>query len=257
MSRPLVFAYGRHSTRKQSLTKQTQHRLCREYWKRVLKPKGVGWHAFFYDAAVQGSKAFSERTQGRQVYAGLRPGDHFVLAKLDRGFRSVVDGSATIDAMNRRGVVIHICDLNVDTSTTMGKFFVNTLLAVAQLERDFASERTSDGIAYRKAMGLPYCGSAPIGWKVVGEKPHRRYRVDADERNFCDELARLRDLGWSQNRLALWCIHQKEYATKRTFTDRTAVRQALMAREYGYPKIMNCKTLRKMVASGQIRDYLP
>ena len=253
---PVAFAYGRHSTKKQSLTRKTQLSLCRRYYQNNLKHKGVRWHDFYYDAAVQGSKPFSERQYGRQVYAGLRPGDHFIISKLDRGFRSVVDGSATLDALANRGVVIHVCDLNVDTSTTMGRFFLNILLCVGQLEREFASERTAETIAYRKSRGLPYCYSAPIGWRITGKKPNRRYRIDATERRLCDELQRLKDDGWSQEDIADWCRRQNKFRNKRRFTDRTSVRQALLAREWGYPKLLNGKVMRKLAASGQIADYL-
>jgi hypothetical protein len=72
----------------------------------------------------------------------------------------------------------------------MGKFFFTVLLAVAELERGFASERTKEVNAYRKKMGLPHSRNSPIGWKIVGKRAAenenkrstRRFIVDFEER---------------------------------------------------------------------------
>lgn len=247
---PVCFGYGRHSTKKQDITEEVQQARCEEYYTRMLKPMGVQWGGWFYDPATQGKKPISERTEGRQVFAMLRPGDHLVFAKLDRAFRSVADGCSTIEQLANRKVTVHSLDLQIDTSTAIGKFFRTILLAVAELERDFTCDRVNETIAYRKAKGLPYCHSCPIGWRMHGVKPRRYFRVDMDERALCDAMAELRAKGASQNEIALWCIKQTQFETKRRFTDRSTVRWALMAREHNYPRITNYKDLRRMVRDG-------
>lgn len=248
---PLCYAYGRHSTDKQGATRQSQFRSSRDYYRTYLKSKAQ-WMGLYYDPAIKGNLPFSERPKGRELFAILRPGDHLILPKIDRGFRSVHDGSVTIHALHQRGVVVHIVDLRVDTTTPLGQFFLNTLLSMAQLERDFASQRTKEVLNSLRDSERPYCRSAPIGWKTVGKRPHKRYHVDEHERALIDAMQTLRDKGWSQDDISMWCRRQTIYKVKRVFTDRCTVRWALMARACGYPRVVGYKRLRTMLRNGEL-----
>ena len=253
---PRCFAYGRHSTKKQSLTKRAQYNACKRYYKLFVKGKAK-WCGLRYDSAVSGSLHFSERDEGRFLWAKLRSGDHVIFSKIDRGFRSVADGSITISAMHQRGVIVHIVDLNVDTQSPLGQFFLNVLMSMAQLERDFARTRTKEVLDSLQKANLPYCRSAPIGWKTVGEKPNKRYHVDFEERRCCDAMAELRKQKWSQEDITKWYRRQRLYKCKRSFATRDTVRQALMAREYGYPKVVGYKRLRTLVREGKLSKASP
>ena len=252
-----VWLYGRHSTVHQSMTEAAQRERCEQFFKRELEPLGyvcVGW---FYDRAQSGGTPFSEREQGRLVTAGAAPGDRIVCAKLDRAFRSISDGVNLIKMLALRDVEFVFCDVLISGSPSMVKFFRNILLAIGELERDVTSERTKEVKAYRRSKGLPYCSSCPIGWKKVTvtrgvDKPEAEYRVDEAERQLVTRMASLRGQGWTQERIALWCIRQQELPAKRKFSDRTTVRWALMARDKGYPKLCNYKEMRRLVASGEI-----
>lgn len=250
---PRCFAYGRHSTNKQGLTRKAQFLAARGYFKMFLRGKAQ-WTQFYYDPATKGNLPFGERPAGRELYATLQKGDHLILPKIDRGFRSVHDGSQTLHALHQRGVIVHIVDLRVDTNTAMGQFFLNTLLAMAQLERDFAAQRTKEVFAALRASNRPYCRSAPIGWKIVnkGKRTGRRYHVDHEERALVDAMQRLRDQKWSQDDIAIWCKRQRIYRCKRIFSDRCTVRWALMARACGYPMIVGYKRLRTKVREGEL-----
>ncbi len=45
-------------------------------------------------------------------------------------------------------------DLGLDLSTSTGKFGAHIMSAVAELERDMISDRTKDGLAAARAMGV-------------------------------------------------------------------------------------------------------
>jgi DNA invertase Pin-like site-specific DNA recombinase len=257
-SAPRCMGYGRHSTNKQALTREVQEFRCYDYWERNLKPRDVEWGGFYYDKATTGASAFSERPQGRLLFVGAVPGDHVVVAKLDRSFRSLRDGLSVMDQFHARGVIFHSLDLMIDTSTPLGKFFRTVVLAVAELERDFTSERVKDTISLRKREGRPYGKGCPVGWKVIGRKPHRSYRVDQDERILVDAMAQCRVGGMSYDDIALWCMRQKvSPGAKRPFPTRDQVKWAIMARAAGYPKIAGYKRFIQMVRSGEIALRLP
>jgi DNA invertase Pin-like site-specific DNA recombinase len=249
----ICYGYGRHSTNKQELTREVQEFRTYDHWERNLKDKGIVWGGFFYDPATSARIPFSERQHGRILHAVAQPGDHILVTKLDRPFRSLRDGIVSMEQWSDRGVIFHSLDLQVDTSTPLGKFFRTILLAVAELEREFTRERTRETVELRKRAGQPYSTGCPVGWRIVGEAPHRRYRTDEDERALVDEMARLRDDGASYDDLALWSMKQQSLPCKRTFPTRGQTKWAINARRAGYPKIANYKVFNRMVSRGEIK----
>lgn len=249
---PVCYGYGRHSTNKQELTQEVQEFRTYEYWERNLKPRGVEWGGFYYDAATSAKIPFSERQSGRVLFATVQPGDHVVVSKLDRPFRSLRDGIVSMEVFAARSVAFHSLDLLIDTSTPLGRFFRTILLAVAELEREFVSERVKETIALRKREGKPHGKGCPIGWKIMGQKPNRYYRVDEAERRLVDAMSYARKKGLSYDDIALWCMSQKTHPNKRAFTTRDIVKWAIRARRAGYPKATNYKEFHRMVKSGEI-----
>lgn len=51
------------------------------------------------------------------------------------------------------GAGLKILDMDIDTSNTMGEFFLTILAAIGQLERKTIKERTREGIAIAKTKG--------------------------------------------------------------------------------------------------------
>lgn len=266
---PRCYGYGRHSTIKQEYTQRAQRQRVKSYYRKHLRPKGVVWGGWFYDKATSGSKPFTERERGRAVYCLARPGDHIVVSKLDRPFRSVADGVRVIQDIATRGVAFHSLDLLVDTSTPLGKFFMTVLLAVAELERGFASERTKEVIESRKKRGLPWTRTCPLGWKVVGKTSRqregkgstRRFVIDEDERALCEEICRRRMAGEGLAHIALWSFTQKQFPATRSFGYHEAIQWAVAAVALNYPLESNCRAVislfQECVSKGLMEDFVP
>lgn len=253
----LAYLYGRHSTDKQELTEDIQHDMCMRFYERELKPKGVRLAGWFYDDALSSSVLFGERDKGRVVMASVQPGDHIVMAKMSRTFRSVRDGENTLHQLGLRNVTVHPLDMQVDTTRAHGRFVRTVWMAADQLWREVSREAAQETLAYRRSKGLPCSKSIPIGWKSVGQKPHRQYRVDQQERVLVEHIAVLYAGGMSLESIALWGHRQSQFPNKRQFTHRDAVKWCLNARSLGYPKIEGYKAVRKIVrekrmASGQV-----
>jgi len=248
----VCYGYGRHSTNKQELTQEVQEFRTHEYWERNLKPKGVAWGGFYYDKATSAKVPLMERAEGGRLSESLRRGDHVIVTKMDRAFRSLRDGIVSIDLLTARGIIFHSLDLQVDTSTPLGRFFRAILLAVAELEREFVSERVKETIALRKREGRPHGKACPVGWRIIGKKPNRQYRADPDERRLVELMAERRAQGLSYESIAVWSLGQKEVPAKRAFPSRDLARWALLAREADYPKITNYKEFQRMVRAGEI-----
>lgn len=81
---------------------------------------------------------------------GLVTGDTLVVTKLDRLARTTTEGIDLIQGLFNNGVAVHVLNVGLLENTTMGKFFLTTLLAVAELERNMIIERTQTGKAIAK-----------------------------------------------------------------------------------------------------------
>lgn len=75
----------------------------------------------------------------------LQEGDTLVVTKLDRLARNTVEGIQIIESLFAKGVSVHVLNVGLLENTTMGKFFLITLLAVAEMERNIIIERTQSG----------------------------------------------------------------------------------------------------------------
>ena len=75
----------------------------------------------------------------------LESNDILVVSKLDRFARNTVEGIKVVEQLFKKKVAIHILNIGLLEDTPMGRFFLTTMLAVAELERNMIIERTQTG----------------------------------------------------------------------------------------------------------------
>ena len=92
-----------------------------------------------------------------------------VVYKLDRLSRKVLDTLNLISEIESHGASLHSISEKLDTSSALGKFFVNMTAALAQLERDQISERVAMAMAHKKGEGQ-HCGRAAYGFEMVDKE---------------------------------------------------------------------------------------
>ncbi|HBC42035.1 MAG TPA: recombinase [Pseudanabaena sp.] len=111
-----------------------------------------------------------------------------VVYKLDRLSRKVLDTLNLISEIESHGASLHSIIEKLDTSSALGKFFVNMTAALAQLESDQTSARVTMAMAYAKEQGQ-HCGAAPFGFEMVDkelvrvESQHNAIAIIRDMRN--------------------------------------------------------------------------
>lgn len=101
-----------------------------------------------YSEKFTGTKA--DRPQLQEVLSLLKERDTLVVTKLDRLARNTVEGIEIVKNLFARGVRVHVLNVGLLEDTTMGRFFLTTLLAVAEMERNLIVERTQEGKAIAK-----------------------------------------------------------------------------------------------------------
>lgn len=101
-------------------------------------------NAAIYTEQFTGSKVL-ERPVLKKLIAQLEKGDLLVVWKLDRLARNTKEGIDIIEQLFAKGVAVHVLNVGLLEDTTMGRFFLQTLLAVAEMERNLIIERTQAG----------------------------------------------------------------------------------------------------------------
>lgn len=101
-------------------------------------------------------KASAIKTDRPELAAALdylRPGDTFVVWKLDRVGRSVKHLAGILEDLREREIEFRSLTEGIDTGTPGGRLIYHVLSAVAQFERELIIERTNAGLAAARARG--------------------------------------------------------------------------------------------------------
>lgn len=107
-----------------------------------------------YENALIFKEAYTGTTTDRPIFTDiinkLQENDMIVVAKLDRLARNTVEGIEIVKKIFRKKASVHVLNVGLLEDTPMGQFFLTTLLAVAELERNQIIERTQTGKAIAK-----------------------------------------------------------------------------------------------------------
>lgn len=87
----------------------------------------------------------TDRPRLKELLSNIDAGDILVVSKLDRLARNLREGIEVIEELFAKGVTIDILNIGIVENTMMGRFFVQTLLAVSEMEREMILERTREG----------------------------------------------------------------------------------------------------------------
>ena len=126
--------------------------------------KGYNLVELIADEGVSAGKPLNEREGGARLLAmtDAKQVSGVIACKLDRLFRNALDCLEVTYAWDAEDVTMHLLDINLDTSTPYGRFFMTSIVAFAELERAMIRERIRVGMAQVKAEGYQL-GAAPYG----------------------------------------------------------------------------------------------
>ena len=140
---PKLIGYARVSTEEQSLDMQVK----------ALERAGVNRDDIYVEKV---SGAASKRYKLDEAIADLREGDTFVVWKLDRVGRSLIDLLNRMKTIDKAGAKFQSITEAIDTKTIGGRLLLNVLGAIAEFERDLIQERTKAGVKRAKEKGIRF-----------------------------------------------------------------------------------------------------
>lgn len=140
-----------------------------------------GWNA----AGVYREEGFSGRSASRPEYERMMSEsdgwDLLLVLKMDRIHRNSVNFTLMMDDLRRRGKEFMSLQEKFDTTTAMGRFVMDVIQRIAQLESEQIGERVKIGMARKARSGDGPMGSGhPYGYVYRrGEMGVVDYEADA------------------------------------------------------------------------------
>lgn len=137
----MIYGYARVSTKGQA----TDGNSLEAQEKEILSKYS---DAMVYKETYTGTT--TDRPVFKQVIERLQPNDMLVVSKLDRLARNTVEGIEVVKEIFKKKASVYVFNVGLLEDTPMGQFFLTTLLAIAELERNQIIERTQTGKAIAK-----------------------------------------------------------------------------------------------------------
>jgi site-specific DNA recombinase len=182
-----VAAYCRVSTEDQAERETVQNQV--EFAKSYCELYDIAVHDFYLDDGVSGTLPLWERPEGSRLMRDAEQGlfSQILVYRIDRFGRRLVALVEAVDRLEALGVAVKSMTEPFETSTAMGRFVMQLLGSLAELERETILERTMMG-RRRAARTGRWCGGfAPLGYRLepTGEtykgRPIHRLAVDDAE----------------------------------------------------------------------------
>ena len=142
----MLFGYARVSTRFED-GKQTTERQ-----EKILKEFGCEDIRHEY---VSGGKSNKKREELNKLLEEMEPGSVLVVSELSRATRSLQDLTNIIERLEKKSCYFVSISDNIDTRTDgyRGKFLMQILGAVSELQRNMISENVKEGVAIAREKG--------------------------------------------------------------------------------------------------------
>jgi DNA invertase Pin-like site-specific DNA recombinase len=113
--------------------------------------KAAGCEKIFFDRGVSGS--LINRSGLNAALKSLRPGDTFIVWKLDRLGRSLAHLVQTILDLGERGINFRSLGDSIDIERAGGRLVLHIMAALAEFDRSSKSQRTRSGLVAAKRRG--------------------------------------------------------------------------------------------------------
>ncbi len=171
-----------------------QEERLRDY----CKSQGFSVHKIYREEGV--SAKDTNRPRLSELMSDVKSGDIqvVVVTKLDRITRSLKDMIGLIEFFQQHDAKLVSITQNIDTTGPMGRFILNILGAVGQVEREIDSERVSEHMHHRALSGKWNGGPVAFGFvtkerifkelKAAGKKEDEALRRAAE---LCPESKKL------------------------------------------------------------------
>ena len=165
-SKGRTFGYCRVSTRQQA----TEGHSLEDQRSRIAgycQANGLPAPTQFYvDAAISGTKSLQRREQGQSLLGAIQRGDHIIVTKGDRLFRSAKNALEIAELLQKQGVALHLMDMGGEVlNSSVSRLLFGILMMVANMEAERIGERTASVKEHLRNQGRFVGGLTPVGYE--------------------------------------------------------------------------------------------
>jgi putative DNA-invertase from lambdoid prophage Rac len=121
---------------------------------------------YFTDPGISGTVSLQKRDAGARMLAEVRKGDHMIVTKGDRLFRSAKNALEIAELLRDRGIELHLMDMGGPVlHSSVSRLVFGILMMVANMESERIGERVASVKEHLRKQGK-YCGGAmAVGYK--------------------------------------------------------------------------------------------
>lgn len=158
--------------------------------------------------------------------SACKPGRVLVVTALDRFARNARDALVYMEHLRTAGADLVMLDLQIDTTTPIGRFMFTVFAGFAQLEREFIAARTRTAMRRYRQQGRRMSRFAPYGMRICPDDPGRMV-PDPMELAAIDSARAMKARGQSYQQIA-WHLNAAGVSTRtgRPF-DKAAARRLI------------------------------
>jgi len=152
----------------------------------------------FTERGVSGGIDLYKRPSGSKLMEVVQDGDVIICSKLDRMFRSCLDGLQVLNELKEKNVELHFIDLGGNTTTNgIGKLMFSIMSSFAEMERNRIGERIRGTKRLQQKMDVYMGGVVGYGYRV-DEYGGKKYVIEhKDEQKIITRMKKMRKSGMS------------------------------------------------------------
>ena len=197
-----VYGYIRVSTNNQvenGLPLKEQEKQIKYY----AGSKSMEVDKVFTERGVSAGVELYKRPQGIKLMELVNDGDVVICSKLDRMFRSVLDGLQVLKELKSRNIELHFIDLGGNTTTNgIGQLMFTIMSSFAEMERNRLGERIRDTKQSQKKEDVYLGGPIGFGYMVdVVDGKNYMFEVD-EEQKLIKKLIKMKKDGVSLRKMS-------------------------------------------------------
>ena len=194
-----TYGYIRVSTNQQvetGMSLKEQERQIKSYADlKNLKMKKV-----FTERGVSASVELTKRPSGRQLLSIVEDGDTIISSKLDRMFRSTLDGLQVCKELKERNVALHFIDIGGNVTTNgddngIGKVVFTVMSSFAEMERNRLGERIRGTKQLKMKENVYLGGPVGFGYSLVQIEDKTYVLENVEQQRVIEKMKKLRKEG--------------------------------------------------------------
>ena len=195
--------YIRNSTLKQENSVETQRKQIKDY----CEINNLVLDQIIIDEGISGGGDKTDLRKGyNQIIDLIDQGevDNLVVISISRWGRNLGETYKSVKLMGDKDTKFISIKENIDTSSPVGRFTLNILSSLYEMELEMIRERTKDTLKYKKENNLVY-SKTPYGFDRVGD----HLVENPKEKRLIKKMNTLKDKGFSYNDISLYLLKNR------------------------------------------------